>query len=73
MQLRNYLLIIGTSLNISYTIQLLFAVNRDAKIIYIDPNPSEALTYKGLNVKYIRKKAVEGVTKIVDKLMKDKI
>lgn len=69
----DYLLIIGTSLNILYTIQLLFAVNRDAKIIYIDPNPSEALTYKGLNVKYIRKKAVEGVTKIVDKLMKDKI
>ena len=69
----DYLLIIGTSLNISYTINLLFAVNREAKIIYIDPTPSEVLTYKGLNVKYHKKKAIKGVTEIVNKLMKNKI
>ena len=69
----DYLLIIGTSLNISYTVQLLWAVNRNAKIIYIDPKPSQILTFKGLDVTYIKKKAVEGVTKTVDKMMKDKI
>lgn len=69
----DYLLIIGTSLNITYTIQLLWAVNREAKIIYIDPNPSEVLTYKGLKVDYIKKKAVDGVTKTVNKIMKGKL
>lgn len=69
----DYLLIIGTSLNITYTIQLLWAVNREAKIFYIDPKPSEALTYKGLKITYIKKKAVDGVTKIVDKLIKGKL
>lgn len=69
----DYLLIIGTSLNITYTIQLLFAVNRDAKIFYIDPKPSEILTHKGLEIKYIKKKAIAGVTKTIDKIIKGKL
>ena len=69
----DYLLIVGTSLNISYTIQLLYAVNRDAKIFYIDPDPSYVLSFKGLEINYIKKKAVKGVTGIVNKLIKGKI
>jgi len=70
----DYLLIVGTSLQISYTIPLLGSVrvSENAKVFYIDPKPSTDLEYM-IPVKYIKKKAVEGVTKLVDKLMKDKI
>ncbi len=63
------LLIVGTSLQISYTLDLLRAVKSDCDIYYIDPKPMRYLDNYGLKVNYIEKNAVEGVTEIVDQLI----
>lgn len=68
------LLIIGTSLQITYTIDLLNKVKRNeldetsSSIYYIDPNPMHYLDNYGLKVNYVNKKAVEGVREIVNQL-----
>jgi len=68
------LIVIGTSLSISYTIPLLGATSAK-EIYYIDPEPSKDLEYqltkfnKPLPI-YIKKKAVEGMKKLYKKLMK---
>jgi NAD-dependent deacetylase len=64
----DYLLIIGTSLKITYTLSMLAAVNKSAKVIYIDPKPSKDLDYS-MSIKYIKKNAVEGVTEVVNKIL----
>lgn len=66
----DYLLIIGTSLQITYTLQLLNTSGSKTKVYYIDPNPSKALDVYGMNIKYIEKSAVEGVTEVVNELLK---
>ena len=63
------LLIIGTSLQISYTLPLLTSVKSDCKIIYIDPEPVQYLDNYGLDVEYIRKNGVEGINEIVHRLI----
>lgn len=63
------LLVVGTSLQITYTIQMLCQVNGNCKIHYIDPSPMNYLTNYGLKVEYIRKKATEGVVEIVNNLL----
>ena len=65
----NILLIVGTSLQITYTIDMLNSVRKDCRIIYIDPKPSNILDSYGLGVEYIKKKAVEGVAEIVGELL----
>jgi NAD-dependent deacetylase len=67
----DYLIIIGTSLEISYTIELLGNVNDHCRIIYIDPNPAMYLSNKGLKVEYVREKASVGVVKVVNELLND--
>ena len=67
----DYLLIIGTSLNIGYTIDMLKSVNSNTKIYYIDPKPSDELKGFYIPIKYIKKKAVLGVTKVVAEIIKD--
>ena len=63
------LLVIGTSLQISYTLDMLNQVSREADIYYIDPSPMQYLTNYGLKVNYIRKSATEGVTELVQTLI----
>jgi NAD-dependent deacetylase len=70
------LLIVGTSLQISYTLDMLNNVRQtvsDAsnpcRIVYIDPSPMRYLDNYGLNVEYVTKTAVEGVTEIVNELL----
>lgn len=70
-QKADILIIIGTSLNISYTTSMVRWLKEGSQIYYIDPKPSPDLSYYNLPVKYIKKKAVEGVTKLVNKLLKD--
>lgn len=70
-QAADILIIIGTSLNISYTTNMVRWLKAGSQIYYVDPKPSLDLNYYDLPVKYIRKKAVEGVTKLVDKLLKE--
>ena len=72
------LLIIGTSLQIGYTLDMLNNVRRTTtdkegcKIVYIDPSPEKYLDNYGLTVEYINKKAVEGVTEYVNTIMTKK-
>jgi NAD-dependent deacetylase len=70
------LLIVGTSLQISYTLNMLSNVRQrvsdesnPCRIIYIDPNPMHYLNNYGLNVEYVTKNAVEGVEEIVNELI----
>jgi NAD-dependent SIR2 family protein deacetylase len=62
------LLIVGTSLQIGYTLDMLQNVKTTCKIVYIDPEPANYLDNYGLNVKYIRENAVSGVNAFVNKL-----
>lgn len=63
-------IIIGTSLEISYTIPLVGDGAKDAdEVYYIDPNPPTYLNQYGLPITYINKKAVEGVTDLVNILL----
>lgn len=76
------LLIIGTSLQIGYTLNLLNNVAHEGderfggkpacEIYYIDPSPMRYLDNYGLKINYIEKTAVEGVTEIVNKLIAEK-
>jgi len=66
----DYLLIIGTSLEIGYTIPMLKTTNEKAKVYYIDPKPSIVL---GSSINYVKKPATTGVTEIVEKLLTGKI
>ena len=70
------LLIVGTSLQISYTLDMLNSVRQTAsdtsnpcRIIYIDPNPMHYLDNYGLKIEYITKNAVEGVEEVVNELL----
>jgi NAD-dependent deacetylase len=67
-------LIIGTSLNIGYTIGFFGKTKKDTPIIYIDPEPSKTLDfdYPEIKVEYITKTAVEGVKEVVDRLLTKK-
>ena len=74
------LIIIGTSLQIGYTLNLLNHVSHEGdilyggkvacKVYYIDPKPMRYLENYGLKVNYIKKEAVEGVTELVEELLK---
>jgi len=69
----DYLLIIGTSLQISYTIPMLNVSGKDIEVYFIDPKPVHYLDQFGLAINYINKKAVKGVTDLVDKFLTGKI
>lgn len=69
----DYLIIVGTSFNISYTPFMIKEVNKGAKIYYVDPAPSKDLKYMGLKVKYIKKKAVEGVGEVIKEILKENV
>jgi NAD-dependent deacetylase len=63
------ILVIGTSLQISYTLSFFQNVPKETQVIYIDPSPMRYLDNYNLNVEYISKKAVEGVCEIVNRLI----
>lgn len=68
------LIIVGTSLQISYTLDMLNNVKRvpeQTKIIYIDPKPMRYLDNYGLSVEYVMKGAVEGVSEVVERIIKE--
>jgi NAD-dependent deacetylase len=69
MEKADILIIIGTSLQIGYTLDMLRAVKEGCRIIYIDPSPMKYLDNYGLSVEYIKKGAVEGVAEIVNELI----
>jgi len=64
-------LIIGTSLEIGYTLSFFGETKKDTPIIYIDPKPSKTLDfdYPGIKIEYITKTAVDGVREVVNRLL----
>jgi NAD-dependent deacetylase len=62
------LLIVGTSLSITYTIDLLAAAGRDCRVVYIDPDPSHELDWQDMVIDYVLKPATEGVRELVNEL-----
>lgn len=69
----DYVLVVGTGFDISYTAGMVATCNPNAKVIYIDPNPSPALQGWGLDLSYVKKKASEGVPEVVEKIMNNEI
>lgn len=69
----DYVLVIGTGFDISYTAGMVATCNPKAKVIYIDPNPSPALQGWGLDLTYVKSKAAEGVPEVVNKIMNNEI
>ena len=67
-------MIVGTSLNISYTIGFFGKTKKDTPIIYIDPEPSKTLDFDfpEIKVEYITKTAVKGVREVVNRLLTKK-
>ena len=63
------LIIIGTSLEITYTIDMLRSFGVEKKCYYIDPNPSNYLDSSGMNIKHIKKNAIEGVGILISELI----
>ena len=55
------LIIIGTSLEISYTIPLLSSVKNKNNIYYIDPNPSDQVFFQIPTINFIRENAIPGL------------
>ncbi len=67
-------LIVGTSLNITYTLTFFNELKPDCQVYYVDPEPSRNLDYDiPVNIEYIEKKAGNGVSKLVTKLVKKAI
>ncbi len=59
------LIVVGTSLNIEYTVDVLKSVyNRPIDVYYIDPNPSDDKFHHKIN--YIRKNATQGIKELLD-------
>lgn len=68
------LIIVGTSLEISYTLSMLGQLRHkfltgECEVYYVDPNPSTHMEAYGIKPTYIRKPATEGLTELVEKLL----
>jgi NAD-dependent deacetylase len=64
-------IIVGTSLQIGYTLSFFDNLPKGFNVIYIDPNPSRDLDILDLNIEYVAKGAVEGVTEIVERIINE--
>lgn len=57
------MIVIGTSFNIGYTVDLVNRCDKDIPIYFIDPNPDIAV-FKSKNVTYIKEKAIKGMKEV---------
>lgn len=64
----DYVIIVGTSFQIGYTLEMFKNLKSGAKIYYIDPEPVKVLDNYGLKIDYIKKTAVEGVRELTNKI-----
>jgi len=64
LMMADYLLIIGTSLQIGYTVPLLTEVNSKADVFYIDPSPVNYLDTR-LPVVKVKEPATKGVSDVI--------
>jgi NAD-dependent deacetylase len=65
----DYLVVIGTSLNIGYTLDMLAEAPENCKVFYIEPEPSEILArYTMKTVTNMKYGGSEGMAKFIEKL-----
>jgi len=64
----DYVVIIGTSFPIGYTLEMFKNIKHEAKVYYIDPAPMRYLDSYGLQIEYIKKNATEGVRELTNKI-----
>lgn len=62
------ILIIGTSLQISYTLSFFDNVKPSTEVYYIDPSPAKYLDRHKFDIQYIEKQAIEGVQEVLIKI-----
>lgn len=63
----DYLIIIGTSLNIGYTLNMLAEAKSDCKIFYVDPEPAPILgKYTSNTVTYLKLGGAEGMARVIE-------
>lgn len=69
MQEADVLIIVGTSLMITYTLNMLAEVPYDSKIYFIDPKPVRELAKYRDDIKFLAKPATVGMKEVYDELM----
>lgn len=62
----DYLIVVGTSLPITYTISMLRKANRNAKVFYVDLVPQKYLEAGKRKVNYVVECATTGVEKVIE-------
>lgn len=74
LMMADYLIIVGTSFQITYVDELIRATNPDAKAFYVDPDPTRIFDEKddvGATLRYIEKPATEGVKEVYDEIYQE--
>ena len=69
MRKADILIVVGTSLQIGYTLSLLAEVDNETEIYFVDPQPTRSLEAYGLKVNYITKPATDGIGELVKNLL----
>jgi NAD-dependent deacetylase len=67
----DYLIMVGTSFQIHYTVGMMDMVGPNTKVYYIDPDPVDYFEegpQLGTGIKYIKKTATKGVKEVFDEL-----
>lgn len=65
-----HLIIVGTSLQITYIPELILRTPKNCEIYYVDPNPDRYLSYHRKNINYIEKPATVGVPEVIELIKK---
>jgi NAD-dependent deacetylase len=65
LQVADVLVIVGTSLQISYTVPMLqYSIQPSCRVYYVDPEPDESVGDWFNQVEFIRENATSGITKV---------
>jgi NAD-dependent deacetylase len=65
----DYIIIVGCSFQIGYTLTMFHNVKHNAKVYFVDPEPVKYLDAYGLDLRYIEESATVGVREVVDKII----
>jgi NAD-dependent deacetylase len=73
LMMADYLIIVGTSFQITYTLDMIRSVNSKCEVFYIDPTPARYFdgTQVGKVFRYVEKSATEGVKEVCDIIIGD--
>jgi NAD-dependent deacetylase len=65
----DYVIIVGCSFQIGYTLTMFHNIKHEAKVYFVDPEPVKYLDSYGMDLKYITEPATIGVRSVVDKII----